>query len=106
MNPFKIVRNSLFRNRLAAAKEKERRNQELKDALEESERKMQEVKIITFTNYPREDPIQITSGEECAKASGGGGEGGGGSEDPAKGEGGEAVQGDQGGDALSHGGRE
>ena len=31
--------------RLAAAKEKERRNQELKDALEESERKMQEVMI-------------------------------------------------------------
>ena len=31
---------------MAAAKEKERRNQELKDALEESERKMQEVEII------------------------------------------------------------
>ena len=75
----------------------------MKDALEESERKMQEVEIIEFTNKCL---IPFTPGEECAKASGGGGEGGGGSEDPAKGEGGEAVQGDQGGDALSHWGRE
>ena len=37
--------------RLAAAKEKERRNQELKDALEESERKMQEVEFIAFAHY-------------------------------------------------------
>ena len=65
--------------RLAAAKEKERRNQELKDALEESERKMQEVEIIEFTNKCL---IPFTPGEECAKASGGGGEGGGGKEDP------------------------
>ena len=36
--------------RLAAAKEKERRNQELKDALEESERKMQEV-MIQLSSY-------------------------------------------------------
>ena len=49
MKPFKILKNYLFPNRLAAAKEKERRNQELKDALEESERKMQEVEIITIT---------------------------------------------------------
>ena len=43
--------------RLAAAKEKERRNQELKDALEESERKMQEVEFIAFADYHNKNPI-------------------------------------------------
>ena len=43
--------------RLAAAKEKERRNQELKDALEESERKMQEVKFIAFADYHNRNPF-------------------------------------------------
>ena len=44
-NDFEV---SLVQLRLAAAKEKERRNQELKDALEESERKMQEVEIMYY----------------------------------------------------------
>ena len=85
---------------------------------------MQEVEIIVslikvaafFISFKKIISICL-SGEECAKASGGGGEGGGGKEDPEEGEvrlpclqlkylyffqGGQAVQGEQGGDAFPH----